>query len=446
MRLVNVLAMAWLFAASLSAVAALLQYFCGSMFFEPWISRANMGEAYANLRQRNQFATLTNIGLAALLWLAGKSSISHNRWLVVAAIAGDAVLLALGNATSSSRTGLLQLGAMIGLVWLWGGLSTASMRSNVGRVLLVSVFAYGLGLLLLPRLAGLNPEAVGVLARLHQSDVDCSSRLTLWSNVLHLIAQKPWFGWGWGELDYAHFVTLYPGDRFCDILDNAHNLPLHFAVELGVPFAATFCALCLWLVWRSKPWRETDTTRQMAWSVLALIGLHSLLEYPLWYGPFQIAVGLCLFLLWRTPVATLENGDIHKPFRHPAPVPIAWAAILVIAICTYAAWDYWRISQIYLPPSLRANAYRDNTLEKVQGTWLYKNQVRFAELTVTTMTPDNAAHLNALAKDLLHFSPEARVVQALIDSAVMLGRDDEALYYSQRFKAAFPAVHPRESQ
>ena len=28
-------------------------------------------------------------------------------------------------------------------------------------------------------------------------------------------------------MDYAHFVTLYPGERFCDILDNAHNLPLH---------------------------------------------------------------------------------------------------------------------------------------------------------------------------------------------------------------------------
>ena len=38
----------------------------------------------------------------------------------------------------------------------------------------------------------------------------------------------------------------------------------------------------------------------MAWAVLAVIGLHSLLEYPLWYGPFQIAFGLCLAWLWLT--------------------------------------------------------------------------------------------------------------------------------------------------
>lgn len=438
-RLARAIAAAWVVGAAISAILGLLQYFGASDAFSPWLSHAEAGQAFANLRQRNHFSSLMGIGLAALLWCVHRGGAN---WLSIPIV----ILLSTATVASTSRTGLLQLIGLMGIT-LWWTQHKHGLRwaANYGIVLTV-VITYGVAAVVLPHLAGLEQHSTGILARLNQSDVDCSSRLTLWSNVLHLIAQKPWFGWGWGELDYAHFITLYPGDRFCDILDNAHNLPLHFAVELGVPFAATFCALCLWFVWRSKPWRETDATRQMVWSVLALIGLHSLLEYPLWYGPFQIAVGLCLFLLLRAPVATLANRDGHKPFRYPASIPIAWAAILIIAICTYAAWDYWRISQIYLPPPLRANAYRDNTLEKVQGTWLYKNQVRFAELTVTPMTPDNAAHLNALAKDLLHFSPEARVVQALIDSAVMLGRDDEALYYSQRFKAAFPAVHACESQ
>jgi hypothetical protein len=46
-----------------------------------------------------------------------------------------------------------------------------------------------------------------------------------------------------------------------------------------------------------------------------------------------------------------------------------------------------------------------------------------------------------LALDLLHFSPEPRVVERLIESAVMLGRDDEAVFYLERFKAAFPQAH-----
>ncbi len=34
----------------------------------------------------------------------------------------------------------------------------------------------------------------------------------------------------------------------------------------------------------------------MAWGVLAIILLHSLLEYPLWYGPFQMALCQCVGL------------------------------------------------------------------------------------------------------------------------------------------------------
>ncbi len=118
--------------------------------------------------------------------------------------------------------------------------------------------------------------------------------------MLHLIAQKPLAGWGWGELDYAHFRTLYDGPRFCDILDNAHNLPfLHVAVELGVPLALLCMGGALVWAWRRQPWREQDTRRQLGWAVLALVTLHSMLEYPLWYGPFQIAFGAAV--AWVAP-------------------------------------------------------------------------------------------------------------------------------------------------
>ncbi len=122
---------------------------------------------------------------------------------------------------------------------------------------------------------------------------------------MHLITERPWTGWGWGALDQAHFMAVYPGPRFCDILDNAHNLPLHLAVELGIPVAVLVCGLLAAWVWHSQPWRETQVVRQLAWAVLALVAVHSLLEYPLWYGPFQIACGLALGLLWTTRAQAL---------------------------------------------------------------------------------------------------------------------------------------------
>ena len=444
-RLAEVAATAWLAAALLSAVLGVLQYFGATAMFGPWVNSTAMGEAYANLRQRNQFATLTNIGLVALLWWAAQWQPRDRRHVSVeVGLLVAAVVLALGNAASGSRTGLMQLVLLMAMVWMWGAWRHAGVR----RVLGAAALAYLVAAWVLPGLAGLDPKATGILARLNESGIGCSSRVTLWRNVLHLIAQKPWLGWGWGELDYAHFVTLYPGPRFCDILDNAHNLPLHLAVELGVPLAVGVCGTVLWLTLRARPWRETDATRQLAWAVIGLILLHSLLEYPLWYGQFQLAVGLCVYLLWATPqgsanpMAPMPPPDGHSR-RSPALIIRRATAVFVMAVTAYVAWDYLRISQIYLIPKMRSEAYRDHTLEKVRNSWLFQNQVRFAELTTTPLTTHNAAKIRDLATAVLHFSPEPRVIEKLIKSNEMLGHDDEALYYRERYQAAFPESHAR---
>ena len=301
-------ASAWLLAGTLSCAMALVQYLGWSGHFSPFISATLPGEAFANLRQRNLFATLTSMALAALLWwsLQLLPERSRRRSLVCTGMAALAVLLAVGNAASSSRTGLFQVVLVCALIALWRGFRVLLTR----RLLAVYVLAYAVALLALPTFIGLNPLSLGAWARLQAGDALCSGRSTLWHNVLDLITQRPWLGWGWGELDYAHYVTLFSGERFCAILDNAHNLPLHLAVELGVPFAGCFCLALLWLTLRARPWAEVDATRQMAWCVLAVIGLHSLLEYPLWYGPFQMAVVLCGVLLWTTPERSLI-------YRHP---------------------------------------------------------------------------------------------------------------------------------
>jgi len=179
----------------------------------------------------------------------------------------------------------------------------------------------------------------------------------------------------------------------------------------------------------------------MAWSVLAVIGLHSMLEYPLWYGPFQLAVVLSLWLLWRNPEEHVASVQASLSVR----VVTGAAVAALLVLCAFVAWDYWRISQIYLPPAARHAAYREDTMAKIQGSWFFKEQVQFAELSTTTLAPDNAAHIHELARRMLHFSPDPRVVEKVIESAVMLQQDEDALFYLQRYKAAFPAQHARWS-
>lgn len=405
-------------AAAFNAVFGLVQYF-GASETVPFINSAEIGEAFGNLRQRNQFATLCWIGAAVVLFGTLR--------LPRAAAFPLMILFGVGGAASASRTGVLEAIVVLALAAWWPG------EQRRGRLWLCAAAstAYVIAAVLLPPLLELATGAVPahtLLARFGPG-AECHSRLVLWSNVLRLIALKPLAGWGWGELDYAHYMTLYPGARFCEILDNAHSLPLHLAVELGVPAALLACGGALLWAWRQRPWSEDVLLRQLAWALLALILLHSLLEYPLWYGPFQLAAGFALG--WLLP------ADTQLAVR-----PARWratAAALLLACSGYAAWDYARVSQIYIPPEERWLFWRDDTLARVRGSWLFGGQARFAEFTLATPTRGNAQRMTALGEEVLHYSPEPRVIEQLVESAVLAGREDEAVLHLARFRAAFPA-------
>lgn len=130
--MVRAVALAWATAAGLSAVNGLMQY------FGVRLNHTGVGEAFGNLRQRNQFATLLNIGLLAVLWLAsnqahaphGSGFTAPSRWPMPSGLTA-AALLGAGNAASSSRTGLFQL-----VLWWWlHGSAGTTLRSHMQRII-----------------------------------------------------------------------------------------------------------------------------------------------------------------------------------------------------------------------------------------------------------------------------------------------------------------------
>lgn len=433
------LAAAWLIAALVNSVLGILQYLDLAHALAPWVNQPFKGDAFGNLRQRNQFASLTSIGWVALWCLVAKG---HDTWMKQRVFRWGAglslLVLCAAAACSMSRTGALQWVVLPGLSLLWLYQQRKANATTNQQLWLLSLAAPAgvlLASVLMPCLAlWLNGEwGASLVLRVTgqvQSYAMCASRHVLWSNALHMIAQRPWWGWGWAETDFAHFMTLYPGTRFCDMLDNAHDLPLHLALELGIPFSAlTMIALAAWVL-RRQPWRDTDIERLLAWGVLLVIGIHSLLEYPLWYGPFQMTLGLCIGLLWQRPASAQQQIATQRP----AILAMSVAGALFLA-CLYTAWDFNRVGQIYKAPEQRDPAYRDDPLGHAKASWLFKNQADFAELTMQNVTPDNAQHIYDLASELMHYSPEERVVQRLIDSAQLLGKTEQANQLRLRLQA-----------
>ncbi len=410
-------ALSWVSAASVSTAIALIQYFGLAENFAPWVSGSVAGEAFANLRQRNQFASLTVIGMASLFWLAPRYL---GRWPALAVMAW----LAVGNAATTSRTGLGQIIALGLLACLWPGPRRARMALWAGGLL-----AYSLAAIALPWLLEMFSGVAGGRLWDRVAAVDaCSSRIVLWSNVLHLIAQKPWLGWGWGELDYAHYMTLYDGARFCDILDNAHSLPLHLAVELGLPAALLVCGGLAVGYCGATPWREADPARQMAWAALAVIvpaqpGRISSLVRP---------VPDCIRLVPGPVVAggrrSASIDEATPGWQSPRWRRLSWPPVSTPPGTTAVS------ARSTCRPKPAAQEYRDDPLREIRRSWLFRGQARFAELTITPLTRDNAQWTFDTAAQLLHFSPEPRVIEKLIESGGAAG--------AKRGDAAAPGALP----
>ncbi len=419
------LARAWAWAALISSAMGLVQYFgqanhLGGLVHMP----AYLGDAVGNLRQRNQLATLTCMGVVAVLWWQTQGLRQrHSGWMLA--------LLAVGNAATGSRTGLLELVAVTLLCVAWSACKDRRTVTLSWRWSLATLALCLLASALLPKaLSAITAQDVaGAVSRLGH-DEGCGSRRVLWGNVLHLISLKPWTGWGWGELKYAHYITPYPGERFCDILGNAHNLPLHLAVELGVPAAVGTVTALLTLLFRLRPWRIERSEHPLAWGVLAVIGLHSLLEYPLWYGPFQVATLLCGLLLWPAWPSVSR--------RWSPMVQLIGLGGLLLALLVAA--DYWRMRQIYLPSTERFSPWRADPWDAARHTVFFEPAYRFAQLTTTRVSAGNATWVLDASLNMLHYSPEPRIVQAVIDSARLLGRDDLVTLHQQRMQQAFPTA------
>lgn len=426
-------AVGWLVAACTSAILGIAQYFGLGDALVPLVVSAMPGTALGNTRQTNHLATLLGVGLAALYWLRSQYDFKGLAPLLTA-------LLVTALAATSSRTGALQIAFLLALLIYWA----KSDRRKAVAISSVVLAIYLLASALLPWALKVNSGAsgLGVIERLSDTAMLCSSRRVLWSNVLDLIAMKPWWGWGWGELVYVHYANLFDGPRFCDKLGHAHNFFLQVAVDKGVPIAFGFLALFVFFMFHKKPWRETNVNRQWLWAIFGVLFIHSMLEYPLWFSNFQSLLVLAVMAFVKAGNTGRWIVIAQTPMQ-AVRKQIVGLLVVFFSMAGYVGWDYFKVSQLYTPTAQRPEMFRSDTFAKVGGSFIFSSQVIFAQVVTTDLTRENAASMLDAATLSLHLSAEPRVIEKVIEAAVMLGQDETAKWHMLRYQRAYPEDYKR---
>ena len=237
---------------------------------------------YANLGQPNGLATLFGFGLAGVFYLFEKQKVKNYLALVLA------LLLVFGLALTQSRTPWV-VAAFLPIFWFWQS-RRMSLRTTCRQVLLL-VAAYVGCVLLLPVLGDLLGVPVdSVLERAKQAH-----RWDMYKQALYFIAHGPWHGFGWGQIESAHY--LFAGEAPPAIFYHySHNIVLDMLLWNG-PWIGGIIVL-FFTAWLGKLFFQKNTVESLfAWVGLLFFLTHSMLEYPHAYLFLLLPAGLLIGII-----------------------------------------------------------------------------------------------------------------------------------------------------
>ena len=400
-----------------STAIGIVQVFAPDWTGGQWIAQSAIeGRAVGNLRQPNHLSALLLWSMVAAIWLGEAGVIKRTATLAVSA------LLLVGLVLSASRTGMVG----VAMLALWGALDRRLARTY--RVMLwLAPLAYVLFWLLLTGVATPGEQAAfGGDKQLHKNDIS-SSRFAIWSNTLSLIAAHPWTGVGFGEFNFAWSLTPFP-DRPVAFFDHTHNLPLQFAVELGLPLAALVLALLSWALWgafnAARDANDRASHLRAAFVMVLMIVLHSQLEYPLWYAYFLLPAAFALGLCLGGPAETTLLPTPGSPRLRPLMI----AALLLMLGGFASVLDYHRVVVIFAP-SEGAPPLEERIAAGRRSVFFGHH----ADYAAATSAPDPAAELPAFGT-ATHYLLDTRLMLAWAEALAASGDTERARHIAQRLR------------
>ena len=437
-QIASVLAWALLVGAALSATLGLIQHFGWTPPLNPIINQKMGGAIMANLGQPNHLSNYLALGLASTLYLSMDGKL--NRWAawVLAALMLSALAL------TGSRSSWLYLGAFALLAWGWGRRSgaTGSMlfKAALGMLLIFAVMQW---LAHLPLMQG----ATGTITpteRLFELASGVDIRFGLWREALQIWLAHPFVGAGFGQFAWQHFMlssetaivqaptALLPNPLAGAMYNHSHNLFTQIGAEFGS--AGLLLLLTGAGYWLAGCVRQPAT--KAGWwvtAVLAVLTIHSLLEYPLWYAPF---LGIAAILIGAVDTHTLRlqlSGMMRAAFG--LMLVLGWVSLVGIADSYSQLEGLFRTRQV--PPSVQE-------IERVLQHVRHESMLTpYSDFAYAAAVEPNRAQIDdqqLLNSAVMRFAPTQEVVyrQALL--LALQGSAADAQVMLKRALAVYPGA------
>ena len=279
-RVAGILAWFLLAGALLSGLIAWAQHI-DSDALGRFVMPRSPDRVWGNLGQPNQLANYLVLGLASGTFLYATDRLPL-RWAAPATLALAYVLGLTG-----SRSAWVYIAGLIAL----SGTFWALDRSRTNRRFLALSWLALAAFVLLPwldqLLLGTDVNVSTAASRLGSSEIGAEERPRIWRAAVLMFLESPLFGIGFRQFGWHHFAlnAQMPEPRMLGFTDHAHNLLLHVLAEFGlVGFLLLGAFVVLWIVGLLR--QPRTPAHWWIWAIVVVLGVHSMLEYPLWYTFF----------------------------------------------------------------------------------------------------------------------------------------------------------------
>ena len=429
---VSVLAGFMLTGGVLNAVAAILQQYEWRGVLEPVIATQLGAQVYGNLGQSNHFATHMALTLGALGYLHARGKLG---WTAVAPLL---VLLLFVLTLSGTRASWLHLAALtvFGIVAFRLRRAADTRRLMIYSMALLPGFALAHGLVELPWLAPTTAHTT-VLDRFVELAGAPGDRLALTQRAWSLFLAHPFTGVGWGQFAWHNFelagepgVPVLPG-----LYHHAHNLVLQLLVETGVVGGLLVVASMVHWAWHARR-SLASSTGYWTWVCVAVLGLHSMTEYPLWNAHFLGIAAVALAL-----------GDSHsRTAVHTSGVRLAVATVTVLTLAIAPPLlTHYRMLETVLhtrtpDDSRRALAGAHAAMMRVRSSFFLAPYVDLAYARATEFDRFFRDTRLEFQERVLRFSPTGLVAWRYAAMLALAGRWPEAERHAQRAALTYPGL------